>query len=165
MSSKNKKTSNENPSIALNKKAFHDYHIEKKYEAGIVLEGWEVKSIRVGRLQLKESYILIKDAEAWLIGVHISPLPSTSTHVTADPLRTRKLLLHNKELRTLIGAIQRKGYTLVPLSMYWRRNRIKLEIGLAKGKKEYDKRQTLKERDWERERQRALKIGKTANNS
>lgn len=158
MSSKNKKISETNRSIAVNKKAFHDYHIEQRFEAGMVLEGWEVKSIRGGRLQLKDSYVVIKHSEAWLLGTHISPLQTISTHIKADPVRTRKLLLTSKELRTLIGAVQRKGYTLVPLAMYWKKNRVKLEIGLAKGKKEYDKRETLKQRDWDREKQRTAKI-------
>jgi SsrA-binding protein len=155
--SKQKKTTESNPIIALNKKAYHDYHIEQRFEAGLALEGWEVKSIRAGRVQLKESYVILKQSEAWLIGMHISPLQTTSTHALADPLRTRKLLLHKKELNTLIGAVQRKGYTLASLSLYWKKNRIKIEIGLAKGKKEYDKRQTLKERDWQREKQQVLK--------
>lgn len=157
MSTKNKKVSEPHLTIAVNKKAFHDYHIEQRFEAGIVLEGWEVKSIRAGRIQLRDSYVVIKESEAWLIGMHISPLPTASTHIVADPLRTRKLLLHSKELRTLIGSVQRKGFTLATLSMYWKRNRVKVEIGLARGKKEYDKRETLKKRDWEREKQRALK--------
>lgn len=155
--SKKNKVSQQSHSIGANKKAFHDYHIEERFEAGIVLEGWEVKSIREGRIQLKDSYVVMKQGEAFVIGVHISPLPTTSAHLKADPLRTRKLLLHSKELKRLIGAVQRQGYTLAVLSMYWKKNRIKLEIGLAKGKKEYDKRETLKQRDWEREKQRALK--------
>jgi SsrA-binding protein len=160
MSTKNKKVSENGRSIALNKKTFHDYHIEQRFEAGIVLEGWEVKSIRAGRIQLRDSYVLMKQDQAWLIGVHISPLSTTSAHLHADPVRTRKLLLHRKELQTLIGAVQRKGYTLATLSMYWKNNRVKVEIGLAKGKKEFDKRQTLKERDWEREKQRTMKIAR-----
>jgi SsrA-binding protein len=155
--SKQKKTTKNNHIIALNKKAYHDYHIEQRFEAGLALEGWEVKSIRAGRTQLKDSYVILKQNEAWLIGMHISPLQTTSIHTLAEPLRTRKLLLHKKELNTLIGAVQRKGYTLATLSLYWKKNRIKIEIGLAKGKKEYDKRQTLKERDWQREKQQALK--------
>lgn len=158
MSGKNKKFSDN--SIAVNKKAFHDYHIDQHFEAGLVLQGWEVKSIRAARVQLKDSYILLKKGEAFLIGSHISPLPTTSTHLKADPLRTRKLLLHSKELQTLIGSVQRKGYTLVALKMYWKQNKVKLDIALVKGKKEFDKRETLKERDWEREKQRALKIGR-----
>jgi SsrA-binding protein len=161
MIKQNKKVSENNTrTIAVNKKAFHDYHIEKRYEAGIVLEGWEVKSIRAGRIQLKDSYVIIKQGEPWLLGVHISPLATTSTHIKADPLRTRKLLLHSKEIRTLIGAVQRKGYTLATLSAYWKRNNVKVEIGLAKGKKEFDKRETIKQRDWEREKQRTAKISR-----
>lgn len=160
MDAKNKKFSDKNRVIAVNKKAFHDYHIEHRYEAGIVLQGWEVKSIRSGRIQLKDSYITLKQGEAFLLGVHVSPLPTTSTHLKADPLRTKKLLLHRKELETLIGSVQRKGYTLTTLSMYWEKNKVKLEIALVKGKKEYDKRETLKQRDWEREKQRALKINR-----
>lgn len=160
MDAKNKKFSDKNRVIAVNKKAFHDYHIEHRFEAGIVLQGWEVKSIRSGRIQLKDSYITLKQGEAFLLGVHVSPLPTTSTHLKADPLRTKKLLLHRKELETLIGSVQRKGYTLTTLSMYWEKNKVKLEIALVKGKKEYDKRETLKQRDWEREKQRALKINR-----
>lgn len=145
--------------IALNKKARHDFFIEERFEAGVALEGWEVKSLRAGRVQLKESYVLIKGGEAWLFGAHISPLATASTHIHPDPLRTRKLLLHRKELDTLIGAVERKGFTLVPLALYWKRGRAKLEIGLAKGKKQHDKRATEKERDWQREKQRILKSG------
>jgi SsrA-binding protein len=159
MSRKNKNTENEHL-ITANKKALHDYHIEQRFEAGLVLEGWEVKSIRLGRIQLKDSYVVIKKGEAWLLGMHISPLPTISTHVSADPGRTRKLLLHSKELRTLIGAVQRKGYTLATLSLYWKKNRIKLQIGLGKGKKEFDKREAIKKRDWEREKQRTAKISR-----
>ncbi len=143
--------------IALNKQARHDFFVEQTYEAGLVLEGWEVKSLREGRVQLKESYVLIKSGEAWLFGAHISPLLSASTHVTPDPLRTRKLLLHADELKHLIGSVERKGYTLVPLALYWKRGRAKLEIGLGKGKKLHDKRAVQKERDWSREKQRLLK--------
>ena len=153
-----KKPTTPDNSIARNKKAFHDYFIEKHYEAGLSLMGWEVKSLRAGRIQLKESYVLIRDAEAYLFGCHISPLTSASTHVNTDPTRTRKLLLHRDELSSLIGAVERKGYTLVPLSMYWKRGRAKLDIGLAKGKKDYDKRAVAKERDWQREKQRLLKV-------
>ncbi len=143
--------------IALNKKALQDYFIEEQFEAGLVLEGWEVKSLRAGRVQLKEGYVTIKDGEAWLFGAHISPLPTASTHINPDPRRTRKLLLHRRELSKLIGAIERRGYTLVPLSLYWKKGRAKLKIGLAKGKKLYDKRAAEKERDWQREKQRLLK--------
>lgn len=142
--------------IALNKKALHDYTIETRLEAGLVLEGWEVKSIREGRVQLKESYVTIKQHEAWLLGSHISPLPSASTHLKPDPTRTRKLLLHWKELKKLVGSVERKGYTVVPLAMYWKGKHIKLEIALARGKKVYDKRATEKERDWQRQKQRGL---------
>ena len=143
--------------IALNKKARHEFFIEDRFEAGVALEGWEVKSLRAGRGQLTESYVLIKDGEAFLLGAHIAPLPTASTHIHPDPRRTRKLLLHREELNRLIGATERKGYTLVPLALYWKRSRAKLEIGLAKGKKLYDKRATEKERDWDREKERLLK--------
>lgn len=143
--------------IALNKKARHDFFIEDRYEAGLVLEGWEVKSLRGGHVQLKESYVLIKNGEAWLLGAHISPLATASTHIHPDPTRTRKLLLHAEELHKLIGAVERRGYTLVPLAMYWKRGRAKLDIGLAKGKQKQDKRATLKDRDWQRDKQRLLK--------
>lgn len=143
--------------IALNRKAHHDYFIQERLEAGLVLEGWEVKSLRDGRLQLKESYVLIKNGAAWLIGAHISPLLSASTHVKPDPTRSRKLLLHKRELDKLIGSTERKGFTIVPLSIYWKKGRAKLEIALVEGKKQHDKRATLKEREWEREKARTLK--------
>lgn len=143
--------------IAVNKKARHDYFIFDQIEAGIVLEGWEVKSLRAKSIQLKESYILIKDMEAWLLGAHISPLPNTSTHKVADPVRTRKLLLHKDELAKLVGSVERKGFTIVPLSMYWKNGRAKIEIGIAKGKQKQDKRAAIKERDWQRDKQRVLK--------
>ncbi len=144
-------------SIAQNKKAFHDYFIEEKFEAGIVLEGWEVKAIRAGRVQLKEAYVIIRNSELYLIGSHISPLPTASTHINPDPLRTRKLLLHAEEIKRLIGKVERAGYTLVPLDMHYKAGRIKLEIGLAKGKKQYDKRETEKRKEWERDKQRLLR--------
>jgi len=144
-------------SIAQNKKAFHDYFIEERYEAGIVLEGWEVKSIRAGRANLKEAYVVIRGEEIYIIGCHISPLTTASTHIHPDPLRTRKLLLHAEEINKLIGKVERAGYTLVPLDMHYKSGRIKLEIGLAKGKKQYDKREAEKEKDWERERQRLMR--------
>lgn len=147
----------DSPSITVNRKARHDFFIETRFESGLVLEGWEVKSLRAGQAQLKESYVLIKNGEAWLLGAHISPLSTASTHITPDPTRTRKLLLHREELDKLIGAVERKGYTLVPLALYWKRGRAKLDIGLARGKKQYDKRATEKARDWERTRQRILK--------
>ncbi|CAN5323934.1 SsrA-binding protein SmpB [soil metagenome] len=143
--------------IALNRKARHEYFIEENLEAGLALEGWEVKSLRAGRAQLTEGYVVLRNAEAWLIGAHISPLVSASTHVQADPARTRKLLLHRRELDRLIGAVERRGYTLVPLALYWKRGRAKLDIGLAKGKKQHDKRADQKERDWQRQKGRLLK--------
>ncbi len=144
-------------SIAQNKKAFHDYFIEEKYEAGIALDGWEVKSIRAGRTQLKEAYVIIRSGELYLLGCHISPLPTASTHINPDPVRTRKLLLHAEEISRLIGKVERAGYTLVPLDMHFVRGRIKLEIGLAKGKKQHDKRDAEKEKDWQREKQRLMR--------
>jgi SsrA-binding protein len=144
-------------SIADNKKAFHDYFIEERYEAGLVLEGWEVKAIRAGRVQLKEAYVVLKQAEVWLIGCHISPLPTASTHIKPDPVRTRKLLLHAAEVKRLIGKTERAGYTLVPLNMHFTKGRIKLEIGLGKGKKQFDKRATEKEREWQREKARLVR--------
>ncbi|MGB5339063.1 MAG: SsrA-binding protein SmpB [Gammaproteobacteria bacterium] len=143
--------------IALNKKARHDYFIEDRIEAGLALQGWEVKSLREGRAQLTESYVLIKDNEAWLFGFHISPLSSSSTHITPEPTRTRKLLLHRGELDRLIGAVERKGYTLIPLALYWKRGLAKLEIALARGKHSHDKRSTEKDRDWQREKGRILR--------
>jgi SsrA-binding protein len=143
--------------IALNKKARHDYFIEDRIEAGLSLQGWEVKSLREGRVQLSESYILLRENEAWLFGMHISPLLSASTHVTPDATRTRKLLLHRREIDKLTGAVERKGYTLVPLALYWKRGRAKLEIALARGKQSHDKRAADKERDWNREKQRLLR--------
>jgi SsrA-binding protein len=143
--------------IADNKKAFHDYFIEERYEAGIVLEGWEVKAIRAGRVQLKEAYVVLKREEVWLIGSHISPLPTASTHVKPDPTRSRKLLLHAAEISKLIGKVERAGYTLVPLNLHYSKGRIKLEIGLAKGKKQHDKRASEKEREWDREKARLMR--------
>jgi SsrA-binding protein len=158
MSTKKKKSGKKPSStIALNKKARFDFFIENTFEAGLVLEGWEVKSLREGRVQLKEGYVIIKNNEAWLVGAHISALPSASTHITPDPTRTRKLLLHRRELDRLIGAIDRQGYTVVPTAMYWSKGKAKLEIGLAKGKKQHDKRASIKSRDWEREKHRVLK--------
>jgi SsrA-binding protein len=145
-------------SIAQNKKAFHDYFIEQKFEAGVALEGWEVKSIRAGRVQLKEAYVIVRNGEIYLIGCHISPLSSVSTHFQPDPVRTRKLLLHAEEISRLIGSVERAGYTMLPLDMHFKRGRIKLEIGLAKGKKQHDKRAAEKEREWAREKQRVLKV-------
>ena len=143
--------------IALNKKARHDYFIEERFEAGVALLGWEVKALRAGRLQLKEGYMLLKDGEAWLFGAHIAPLPTTSTHVIADPTRSRKLLLHRRQIDSLVGAVERKGHTIVPLAMYWKNGRAKLEIGVARGKKQHDKRADSRDRDWQREKARVLK--------
>jgi len=160
MAKKSKKKGDHGGStIALNKKAQHDYFIEERYEAGIVLEGWEVKSMREGRIQLKESYVIIQSAEAFLLGCHISPLLTTAVHTHPTATRTRKLLLHRRELTKLIGLVERKGFTLVPTAMYWSKGRAKLEIGLAKGKKQHDKRATEKNRDWQRDKQRILKHG------
>lgn len=145
-------------SIIANKKAFHDYYIEEKFEAGIVLEGWEVKAIRAGRSNIKESYVVIRSGEVFLFGMHITALPEASTHVTPDPIRTRKLLLHAKQISTLIGQVERAGYTLLPLDLHYVNGRIKVEIGLAKGKKQHDKREAEKERDWVREKARILRV-------
>ncbi len=144
-------------SIVQNKKAFHDFFIEDKYEAGLMLEGWEVKAIRAGRVQLKEAYVVVKDAEIFLIGSHISPLTNASTHIHPDPIRTRKLLLHANEIDKIIGKVQRAGYTLMPLDMHYKGGRVKLEIGLAKGKKQHDKRATEREKDSKREAAQAMK--------
>ncbi len=144
-------------SIVENKKAFYDYFIEQRFEAGIALEGWEVKAIRAGRAQLKEAYVTVGNAELFLIGCHISPLPTASTHVLPDPTRTRKLLLHAEEISRLIGSVERAGYTLMPLNLHYSKGRIKLEIGLAKGKKQHDKRDTEKDREWQREQQRLIR--------
>ncbi len=152
-----KATAKSNPSIAQNRQATHEYFIEARYEAGLVLEGWEVKSLRAGRVQLKESYVTIKKGEAWLSGAHISALASASTHVNPDAIRMKKLLLHRHELNKLIGSVERKGYTIVPLSMYWKSGRAKIEIGLAKGKQLHDKRASAKDKDWEREKARIMK--------
>ncbi len=146
------------PPIALNKRARHEYFIEENLEAGLALQGWEVKSLRAGKAQITEGYVLVKNGEAWLIGAHISPLKTTSTHVVADPTRTRKLLLHRRELDRLVGAVERKGHTIVPLKLYWKNGRVKLEIGLAKGKQAHDKRATAKDRDWQREKSRIMKL-------
>ena len=144
-------------SIVQNKKAFHDYFIEEKYEAGIVLEGWEVKAIREGRVQLKEAYVIIRNGELFLIGSHISPLNTASTHINPDSVRTRKLLLQAEQIRRLIGKVERAGYTLMPLDMHYKSGRIKLEIGLAKGKKQHDKRESETSKEWERTKQRLLR--------
>jgi len=145
-------------SIAENRKALHDYSIEERFEAGLVLEGWEVKAIRAGRAQIKEGYVIVRGAELFLVGAHITPLPEASTHVKADPTRTRKLLMHAGEIHKLIGKVERAGYTLVPLDLHYKGGRVKLSIGLAKGKKQFDKRATEKEREWQREKDRLLKV-------
>lgn len=144
-------------SITSNKKAFHDYFIEEKYEAGLALQGWEVKAIRAGRMNIKESYVVIRNGEIFLIGMHITPLPTASTHVDPDPTRTRKLLLHAAEINQLIGKVERAGYALIPVDLHYARGRIKLEIGLAKGKKQHDKRNDQQEKEQKREAQRAMK--------
>ena len=145
--------------IALNKRARFEYHIEDRLEAGLALEGWEVKALREGRVQFADSYVLLKDNEAFLFGCQINPLPTASTHVIPDPTRTRKLLLHRKEIDRLVGAVDRQGYTVVPTAMYWSRGKAKVEIGLAKGKRQHDKRKTEKDRDWERQKSRIMKRG------
>ena len=159
MAKKADKKGSGSSTIGLNKKARHEFYIEERIEAGIALEGWEVKSLRAGRISLVESYVTIKEGEAFLFGATITPLPTASTHIHPDPLRTRKLLLHRTQLDRLIGQVERKGYTLVPLAMYWKHGLVKLEIGLAKGKKLHDKRATDKDRDWKRDKQRILKKG------
>ncbi|MCC5862687.1 MAG: SsrA-binding protein SmpB [Gammaproteobacteria bacterium] len=158
MAGKRKKTGSDN-TIALNRKARFDFFIEENLEAGLVLEGWEVKSLREGKAQISEAYVVLRGGEAFLLGALITPLLSASTHVHPDPTRTRKLLLGRQEIDRLIGAVERKGYTLVPLALYWQRGRAKLDIGLAKGKKQHDKRATEKARDWQREKARLLKSG------
>jgi SsrA-binding protein len=145
--------------IAVNKRARFEYEIEERLEAGIALEGWEVKALREGRVQFADSYVLLKDSEAFLFGCQVNPLPTASTHVKPDPTRTRKLLLHRREIDRLLGAVDRKGYTVVPTAMYWVHGRAKVEIGLAKGKREHDKRRTQKDRDWERQKGRIMKRG------
>jgi SsrA-binding protein len=152
--SKSKGTS----AIAENRRARHDYFIENTLVAGLVLHGWEVKSLRAGRANLAEAYVVLKGGEVWLIGAHVSALSSASTHVEPDPTRSRKLLLNRAEIRTLIGAVERKGYTLVPLRLFWQNGRAKLAVGLARGKKQHDKRASERERDWQREKQRVLKV-------
>ncbi|MGK0673669.1 MAG: SsrA-binding protein SmpB [Halothiobacillaceae bacterium] len=154
---KDKKDTHGGSTIALNKKARHEYFIEERFEAGIVLQGWEVKAIRAGKVQITDSYVLLKNGEAFLFGAHISPLLSASTHVKPDPTATRKLLLHREEIGKMIGAVERKGYALIPLAMYWKGGWVKVEVGLAKGKKAFDKRAAEKERDWQREKGRLMR--------
>ena len=146
-------------SIVENRKAFHDYFIEERYEAGLVLEGWEVKAIRGGRSSIAEAYVMVRGAELYLIGANISPLPTVSTHFTPDPTRTRKLLLHGEEIKRLVGKVEQRGYTLVPLDLHYKKGRIKLELALARGKLKHDKRATEREREWNREKQRLLRRG------
>ena len=145
-------------SIVENRKAYHDYFIEERFEAGLALEGWEVKAIRAGRANLKEAYVVVKNGEIVLLGAHISPLSTASTHVRADPTRTRKLLMHREEINRLVGQVERAGYTLTPINLHYTNGRVKLEIGLAKGKKQHDKRATEKDRDWQRDKARVLRI-------
>jgi len=144
-------------SIADNKKAFHDYFVEEKFEAGLALEGWEVKAIRAGRVQIKEAYVILQGAEPFIVGMHVSALPTASTHVHPDPTRTRKLLLNADEIRRLIGKVEQRGYTLVPLDLHYTKGRVKLAVGLAKGKKQHDKREAEKDREWQREQQRLMR--------
>lgn len=145
------------PVIAVNRKARHEFFIEDRLEAGVELQGWEVRSLRAGRAQIAEAYVVIRKAEVWLLGANITPLPSASTHIVPDPTRTRRLLLHRGEIDRLIGAVERKGYTLIPLRLYWKRGRAKLEIGVARGKRKHDKRESEKEKDWQRQKQRLLR--------
>jgi SsrA-binding protein len=151
------KKKQESSTIGLNKRARHEYFIEERVEAGVALQGWEVKSLRAGRLNFADSYALIRNGELFLFGAQITPLSTVSTHVVADPTRTRKLLLHREEIDRLIGAVERKGYTLVPTALYWKGGRAKVELGLARGKQAHDKRETEKERDWQREKQRVMR--------
>jgi SsrA-binding protein len=144
-------------SIVENRKAFHDYFIEDRFEAGLVLEGWEVKSIRAGRVNLQEAYVVLNRGEPFIIGMHVSALPTASTHFVPDPTRSRKLLLNAGEIDELIGKVERAGYTLVPINLHYTKGRVKLDIGLAKGKKQHDKREAEKEKDWQREKQRLLR--------
>ena len=143
--------------IADNRRARHDYFIDERHEAGVALQGWEVKALRAGRLQLQEAYVLLKNGEAWLFGAHVAPLPTASTHVLPDPTRSRKLLLHRRQIDALIGAVERKGFTIVPLAAYWKDGKAKLEIGLARGKKQHDKRADERDKDWQREKARVMK--------
>jgi SsrA-binding protein len=152
-----KKEKKEQSSIAQNKKARFDYFIEDRLEAGLALQGWEVKSMRAGKAQLTDSFVIFRDGEAWLLGAHVTPLNTVSTHVVAEPKRTRKLLMNRREIDRLIGLVERKGYTLIALELYWSKNRVKVAVGLAKGKKQHDKRDTEKDRDWQRDKARALK--------
>ena len=162
MSGKDSKRKGTDSTIALNKRARHEYFIEERFEAGISLLGWEVKALRDGRINFVDSYALIKNGELFLFGAQITPLNTISTHVVAEPARTRKLLLHRNEIDKLIGAVERKGYTVVPTAMYWKAGRAKVELGVARGKQSHDKRETEKERDWQREKQRVMRHGNRA---
>lgn len=159
MAKKTKNKGSKGNTIAVNKAASHEFFIEQRFEAGIALEGWEVKSLRENRINLKEAYVLFKDDELWLFGAHITPLAAASTHISPDPIRTRKLLMRRREIDMLRGQVERKGYTLVPTAMYWKRGRAKLGIGLAKGKKQHDKRAANRDRNWQREKERLFKRG------
>lgn len=150
-------TPQSDPVIAVNRKARHEFFIEDRLEAGIELQGWEVRSLRAGRAQIAEAYVVIRHGEIWLIGANIVPLPSASTHIQPDPTRTRRLLLHRREIDRLIGAVERRGYTLIPLRLYWKRGKAKLEVGVARGKRKHDKRASEKEKDWQRQKQRILR--------
>ena len=154
-----KKTANGSKTIALNKRARFDYHIDERIEAGLSLQGWEVKSLREARVQFADSYVLLKDNEAFLFGCRIDPLPTASKHITPDPTRTRKLLLHRRQIDRITGLVDRRGFTVVPTAMYWSKGKVKVEIGTAKGKKEHDKRSDQKDRDWQRQKARILKHG------
>ena len=155
----NDKTKKSSKTIALDKRARFEYFIEERIEAGLALEGWEVKALRAGRVQFADSYVLLKDNEAFLFGCQINPLPTASTHITPDPVRTRKLMLHRREIDRLVGAVDRRGYTVIPTAMYWSHGRAKVEIGMARGKRQHDKRKTEKDRDWERQKGRIMKRG------
>lgn len=144
-------------SIVQNRKAFHDYFVEERHEAGLVLDGWEVKSIRAGRAQINEAYVVLRNGELWLIGAHLSPLPTASTHIVPDPTRNRKLLLHAEEIQRLVGKVEQRGFTLIPLDLHYRKGRIKLDFALARGKLKHDKRASERDREWEREKQRVLR--------
>jgi len=157
MGKKNKDKANGDRTIALNRRARHDYHLDQRFEAGMALQGWELKAIRAGRANIGESYAMVRDGELFLYGAQITPLIQASTHVVAEAHRSRKLLLHRREIDNLIGRVQRDGYTLVPTAMYWKGNKVKLEIALAKGKQSHDKRQSAKDRDWDRDRQRVMR--------
>lgn len=157
MTKQNAKDKKGGGTIALNKRARHEYHIDERYEAGVALQGWEVKSLRAGRTNLTDAYAIVRNGEIYLFGASIVPLISASTHVVADDRRTRKLLLHREEIDKLVGAVERKGYTMVPLAMYWKGNKVKIEIGLARGKQDHDKRNALKDKDWQRDKQRAMR--------